>query len=79
VTLWWVTLANHNVTHVQRNKKNIVKEKEERHLRHCGWPMSQCHQPQCHPNATRKCNTYDSYAIFHKGNILLNFGNEKMV
>ena len=32
VTLWWVTLANHNVTHVQRNKKKIVKEKEERHL-----------------------------------------------
>jgi len=24
-------------------QKNIVKEKEERHLWHCGWPMSPYH------------------------------------
>jgi len=23
-----------------KKQKNIVKEKEERHLSHCGWPMS---------------------------------------
>jgi len=41
-----------------KKQKNIMKEKEERHLWHCGWPMSQCHQPQCHPSATR---------LFHSG------------
>ena len=35
-------------------QKNIVKEKKEGHLWHCGWPMSQCHQPQCHQSATQK-------------------------
>ena len=35
-----------------KKQKNIMKEKVERHLWHCGWPMSQCHQPQCHPSAT---------------------------
>jgi len=32
-----------------KKQKNIMKEKEERHLWHYGWPISQCHQPQCHP------------------------------
>jgi len=31
-----------------KKQKNIMKEKEERHLWHCGWSISQCHQPQCH-------------------------------
>ena len=35
VALWLVTLmtlTNHNATHIQRNKKNIAREKEETHL-----------------------------------------------
>jgi len=36
-----------------KKQKDIIKGKEERHLWHCGWLMSQCHQPQCHPSATR--------------------------
>ena len=43
-----------------KKQKNIMKEKEERHLWYCGWPMSQCHQPQCHPsdsNASSKFKT----------------------
>ena len=35
-----------------KKQKNVVKEKEERHLWHYGWSMSQYHQPQSHPNAT---------------------------
>jgi len=30
-----------------KKQKNIMKEKD------CGWPMSQCHQLQCHPSATQ--------------------------
>jgi len=43
-----------------KKQKNIVKEKEERHLWYCSWPMLQCHS-----SATRKCNTWDTlYCIY---------------
>ena len=32
-----------------KKQKNIMKVKEERHLWHFDWPMS-----QCHPSATQK-------------------------
>jgi len=31
-----------------KNKKTLGKRKKKSHLRHRGWPMS-----QCHPSATR--------------------------
>ena len=38
-------ITNYNVTNVQNNKKNLMKEKEESHMWHCGWPMSS----KCYP------------------------------
>jgi len=52
VTLWLmilVTLVNHNVTSVQKNKQKHVKEREESHLWHCGWPMSPIMLPKYYP------------------------------
>jgi len=40
--------------------KNFVKEKEQSHLWHCGWPMS---QTQCHPSATRWWQCYVGYVV----------------
>ena len=46
-------IINHNVTSVQNKKKIIVKEKEKRHMWHCGWSMSPISPTtvshKCHP------------------------------
>ena len=44
-------IINHNVTSVQNNIKILWKKKKKAT---CGTVVGQCHQPQCHPSATRK-------------------------
>jgi len=49
---WWHWPTT--MSHVYNETKKYFEREEERHLWHCGWSMSQCHQPQCHPRATRR-------------------------
>jgi len=45
-----VTLANHNVTSIQNDKKNLVKEEKKDICNIVVGQCHQCHQPQCHPS-----------------------------
>ena len=54
MTLWLVTLTDQPQMWTKKQKKYCERERRMTLVWHCGWPMSQCHQPQCHQSAIRE-------------------------